>query len=142
MATHATTALFRTSRQEDTGLQSQDDFTIRQFCGDWVTTNDSSRGIRRVVITQENDSLRLQAFGALPGNDRDWGMVDAEVFADGASSTRIRAFRAFFDFGFMETHLQAKTEKGVLVIASFNRFKDQSGRENYFSREFFHRVQP
>jgi hypothetical protein len=42
----------------------------------------------------------------------------------------------------METHLQAKTEKGVLVVASFNRFKDQSGRSSYFSREFFYCANP
>jgi hypothetical protein len=28
----------------------------------------------------------------------------------------------------------------VLVVASFNRFKDGSGRSSYFTREFYYRV--
>jgi hypothetical protein len=62
------------------------------------------------------------------------------VFTDGATSSTSLAFRAFYDLGFKETILQAKVKKGVLVVANFNRFKDGSGRANYFSREFFYRA--
>ncbi len=117
----------------------QEDFSIGQFCGDWASTNSATRGIARVIVQVQGEGLRIQAFGAEETGPCDWGFATAEVFADGAWSPRIRAFSAVYDFGFMETHLQAKTEKGVLVIASFNRFKDRSGRANYFSREFFYR---
>lgn len=115
-----------------------EDYTLEQFCGDWATTNNASRGIVRAKITRANNALIVHVFGASANGPVDWGAVPAEVFADAPNSTRIRAFHAFYDFGFMETHIQAKTEKAVLVLASFNRFKDQSGRANYFSREFLH----
>ena len=141
MATSGSMAVGGISRLEDQpGVGFQEDHTIGQFCGDWVSTNQSTRGIAKIKVRTQDNGLSVHAFGASEPGLSDWGTAPAEVFTDGASSSRIRAFRALYDFGFLETHLQAKTEKGVLVIASFNRFKDQSGRANYFSREFFYRV--
>src|SRR5258708_2273369 len=140
MAASRTTLTEGISRLEDQpGVEFQEDHTIAQFCGDWVSTKQSRRGIAKIKIRTKENGLSVNAFGAAEPGLSDWGIATAEVFTDGASSPRIRSFRAFYDFGFMETHLQAKTEKGVLVIASFNRFKDQSGRSSYFSREFFSR---
>jgi hypothetical protein len=132
--------LSRLEDQSDAGMapESQEDFSSAQFCGDWTTTNPESSGIARIIVAAHGDGLTVNAFGVLGSEQNDWGTVPAEVFMEGAGSSRVRAFRAFYDFGFMETHLQAKTEKGVLVIASFNKFKDQSQRAHYFSREFFY----
>lgn len=127
------------SRLEDQpGNKSLEDFTISQFCGDWKSTNSSTRGIARIKVMPRDGGLVVHAFGASNSELSDWGEARAEVFVEAGDPSRIRAFRAVYDFGFLETHLQAKTEKGVLVIASFNCFKDQSGRSNYFSREFFY----
>ena len=82
----------------------------------------------------------MRAFGACALSLYDWGEVRATVFADGPDSTQGHAFIARFDLGFKETSLQAKVKKGVLVVANFNRFKDGSGRANFFSREFFYRL--
>ena len=49
------------------------------------------------------------------------------------------AFSAVYDFGFMETLLAAYMKGGILVLDTFNAFKDSSGRASYFTREFFHR---
>jgi hypothetical protein len=49
------------------------------------------------------------------------------------------AFRATYDFGFLETRLEANLSLGLLVIANLNTFRDDSGRSNYFSREFFYK---
>ena len=62
------------------------------------------------------------------------------VFADGPDSSAPRAFTARFDLGYKEVSLQAKVKKGVLVVANFNRFSDNSGRAAFFSREFFYRA--
>jgi hypothetical protein len=110
------------------------------FIGCWVSTNRQTQGIAKVVVVGDGDSLRVQAFGASSPSLLAWGEVKATVFADGAASTTGLAFRAFYDLGFKETILQAKVKKGVLVVANFNRFKDGSGRANYFSREFFYRA--
>jgi hypothetical protein len=70
----------------------------------------------------------------------DWGSVEAPVYAFAFESKQAGAFNALFDLGYEEVHLQANVKAGVLVVASFNHIKDQSGRSSYFDREFFHRV--
>ena len=130
----------RIEDQSSSEMQTQDDTTIAQFVGNWITTNPNSRGIARVIVTPQEQGLLVHAFGAGQPEFHDWGIVQARVLADGPASTRIRAFHTVYDFGFLESYLQAKTEKGVLVVATFNRFKDQSGRSSYFSREFFARI--
>jgi hypothetical protein len=110
------------------------------FIGDWVSTNQQTQGIARIVVVGDGDQLRVQAFGASTPAPLAWGDVNAAVFADGADSTTGLAFRACYDLGFKETILQAKVKKGVLVVANFNRFKDGSRRASYFSREFFYRA--
>jgi len=109
------------------------------FVGNWVTTNRATRGIVRIVVRESGAGLVVHAFGACSPVPCDWGQAEASVFADGVGSTTGLAFSATYDFGFMESDLQAKIKKGVLVVAGFNRFKDGSGRSNYFSREFFYR---
>lgn len=130
----------RLEEQPGSETQALDDTTAAQFVGDWTTTNPNSRGIAEVVITPQEQGLLVHAFGAGQPELHDWGTVQATVLADSPASSRIRAFHAVYDFGFLESCLQAKTEKGVLVVATFNRFKDQSGRLSYFSREFFART--
>jgi hypothetical protein len=111
------------------------------FLGWWVSTNRQTQGIAEVVIRDENGRLFVRAFGS--GDSLcDWGETSLDVFVDGPDSTRAYAFHAQLDLGFKETALQAKVEKGVLVIANFNRFKDGSGRPSYYSREFFFRRSP
>lgn len=83
--------------------------------------------------------MRIIAAGS-PEPD-DWGETAASLFAAETSSAEAMAFSAFYDFGFMETQLQAHVRQGVLIIAKFDRFKDNSGRSNYFSKEFFYRVE-
>lgn len=109
------------------------------FVGTWLTTNKATRGIVRMEVTDEDGTLLIRTFGACSPAPCDWGIVKASVFADGIDSTTGLAFSVAYDFGFMQSDLQAKIKKGVLVVASFNRFKDDSGRANYFSREFFYR---
>ena len=48
-------------------------------------------------------------------------------------------FLARFDFGFSEVLFSANEAKGLLIIASFATFRDDSGRSSYFTREFFYR---
>jgi hypothetical protein len=110
------------------------------FVGTWVTTNSSTRGMVKLEITAVEDGLSVHAYGACHPEPCDWGTAKASLFADGIDSATGLAFSASYDFGFMETDLQAKIKKGVLVVAGFNRFKDDSGRSNYFSREFFYRL--
>lgn len=110
------------------------------FLGDWLSTNSATRGIARLKVAGDDDGLIIHGFGACPPSLVDWSTARGKVFADGVTSKRGLAFNALYDFGFKETYLQAKVKKGVLVVANLNKFKDDSGRSNYFSREFFYRA--
>ncbi len=51
------------------------------------------------------------------------------------------ALKATLDLDGAETvHVQANVKAGVLVVATLNEVHDRSGRNNYFDREFFHRI--
>ena len=106
--------------------------------GTWLNTNPASGGIAKVLLDHRDDVLRVGIFGVDAGGMRDWGEVTAEVYAKSVDAKDGMAFSAVYDFGFMLTRIQANVKQGVLVIASFTQFKDDSGRANYFVREFFH----
>jgi len=104
--------------------------------GSWRNTNDASRGIPRIDIAK-GDPLTIHAWGA---GGHDWGSVSAPVFTDSIDSRDGMAFSAVFDLGYADVHMQANIKGGVLVVATFNRIKDDSGRSSYFMREFYWRT--
>ena len=109
--------------------------------GDWRNTN-ADGGIARIVCREgEGGRIDVQCYGRHGSEVRDWGTVAARVYSFTFESRQAGAFNAVFDLGGEEeVHVQANVKSGVLVVASFNRIKDRSGRNNYFDREFFHRV--
>jgi hypothetical protein len=113
---------------------------VESLLGTWVNTNAATRGILRVALTASGHETKLRVFANCTPDPCDWGEVKVGVFASDVNSNEAMAWNAFYDFGFMETHLQSHIRQGVLIIAKFDRFKDDSGRSNYFSKEFFYRV--
>ena len=107
--------------------------------GTWFNTDKGTGGLVRMALMERDGRLILQAFGANPISPQDWGEVPATAYSAGVGSHQGMAFSALYDFGFMETLLAAYMKSGILVLDTFNTFKDASGRANYFSREFFHR---
>lgn len=110
---------------------------IRAFPGDWVNSNPDTSGIARLKVAEAKGSLSLQAFAIGPDALVDWGTAEVNVFASTASSRVGTGFACVFDFGFAETRLQGMIMKGLLVLAQFHRFKDDSHRAGYFVREYF-----
>ena len=81
--------------------------------------------------------MSVQAFAVGPEGLIDWGSTSVKVFA-GLPTSRVAAgFTCLFDFGFVETELQGMIMKGLLVLAQFHRFKDNSKRADYFVREYY-----
>ncbi len=109
------------------------------LAGTWYSTDKAARGIVKVVLTVRNGELIVHAYGACEPSPCDWGEVKGEAFSSGVSAHEAMAFTAFYDFGFMETSLAVYHKGGILVLDSFNLFKDGSGRSSYFTREFYHR---
>lgn len=106
--------------------------------GTWLNTDKRTGGINKLILRQVDGALLVRAFGACEPEPCDWGEVGGYAFSSGISSSEAMAFTASFDFGFMETSIAVYLKGGILVLDSFNAFHDDSGRANYFSREFFH----
>lgn len=107
--------------------------------GEWINTNTATRGIEQVIISRAADAVFIRVFGAWSPSSCDWGEARADVlYSTGVQSSDVMAFSAVYDFGFLETRLEANLSLGLLVIANLNTFRDGSGRSNYFSREFFY----
>jgi hypothetical protein len=110
--------------------------------GRWHATNPEARGVVEVEIAADDaGGLTFRAFGADPGGGAepiDWGAVPALLHAAAVDSRAGTTVWARYRFDFMEVDFQAFAKLGVLVMASFTRFTDASGRAAYFAREFFH----
>jgi hypothetical protein len=111
--------------------------TRTALVGTWINSNLDTNSIARINISEANGKLQLQIFAMGPDGLIDWGTVPAQVFAAGPASHAGLGFTCTFDFGFAEARLQAMLMKGLLVLAQFHLFKDDSGRSDYFLREYF-----
>ena len=115
------------------------DLDPKALIGHWINSNPDTNSIARINITEANNKLQLQVFAVGPDGPIDWGLATAEVFASGPASSTGAGFTCTYDFGFAEAHLQAMIMKGLLVLAQFHLFKDDSGRADYFLREYYAR---
>jgi hypothetical protein len=112
-------------------------FEIGAFPGTWVNSNPDTNGIARLKMTQSNGNLSLRVFAIGPEALIDWGAEEVSVLMSSPTSQVGAGFTCVFDFGFAEARLQGMIMKGLLVLAQFHRFKDDSGRVSYFVREYF-----
>ena len=107
---------------------------VSALVGTWHNTNRETRGIAKFIVTPHADGVNVETFGTQP-----WPAASATVYGDHVETREAMAFSAVVDLGYADVHLQANIKGGVLVVASFNRFKDGSGRSSYFTREFYYR---
>lgn len=110
---------------------------VDSLLGTWYNVNPKTGQIARLTITSVGDILELHAIGQLESKELDWGSAVCELFSSNVGSPEIEGFKCDFDFDFMQTSIAGNMKYGVMVIQSYNTFKDQSERNNYFSREFF-----
>ena len=109
----------------------------KSLLGHWINSNPDTISIARINITEANGKLELQVFAVGPDGLIDWGIASAEVFAPNPASSTGAGFTCTYDFGFAEARFQAMIMKGLLVLAQFHIFKDDSNRANYFMREYY-----
>lgn len=113
------------------------DITRTALIGHWINSNPETNSIARLNISDSDNALSVQVFAVGPDGVVDWGVTTADVFAAGPASTAGAGFACTYDFGFAEARFQGMIMKGLLVLAQFHIFKDDSGRANYFLREYF-----
>lgn len=110
----------------------------RSALGEWFNFDRKTRQIAQVRIYVQDGRLCMEAFGAGQDGPLPWGSVQLDTFTSGVEVAEIEGFTGLFDFGFKEVRFCSNLKYGTLVIQTYNRFKDGSGRADYFIREFFH----
>ena len=109
---------------------------VSALVGTWINTNRDTKGITRFDISARDDGgIDVEATGSTA-----WPITPASVYGDRLDARDALAFSAVCDLGYADVHLQTNIKGGVLVVARFHRFKDGSGRSNFFMREFYYRV--
>ena len=106
------------------------------YLGIWRNTCRHTQFASHIELLRDIDGYLVRGYGI--DAPADWGAVPAIAYADEVGSQQAAGFFADYDFGFMDMRLAANFNKGLLIIAAYNRFKDGSGRANYFTREFFY----
>ena len=102
--------------------------------GTWANCNQATRGLVKVTITASGLGVKVHAWGACTPAPCDWGPVAGTLYAADVSSKEAVAFTAIYEFSFKLTIVVGHLDAGSLVVETFDRFTDGSGRSNYYSR--------
>lgn len=121
------------------GTDQDGHIALEPLIGTWINTRTDTKGFVKVTIVERSGSLFLRAFGACEPRLSDWGEIEASVFSADVSSHGAKGLSAVYDTDAIEVAIQANLNLGLLVLLTFNRFKDGSRRTNYICREFFYR---
>jgi len=108
---------------------------LSHFLGTWINTFRDTRSITRFVLAQTAEGYLITTY--VSGGVGDLGVAEVVAFAPNVDSKKADGFMARYYFEFLEMSLAAYSTKGLIVVSQYTRFKDQSGRPDYFNREFF-----
>lgn len=104
--------------------------------GTWLNCDHATRGVVRVMITAAGTGINIQAFGACSPTPCDWGVTQGIVYADNVTASSAVAFHATYKFPFKETIVSGRLDGAMLLLETFDRFTDNSGRSSYYSRYY------
>jgi hypothetical protein len=114
---------------------------VDQFKGIWMNADASTRGLVRIQITQGVHSLYVRPFGACSPTPCDWGNAPLTTYGDNVSDTSHSYATAEYNQGFAVRAMTFQlVDPYTLVVHTYSRFTDGSGRQNYHTRELFHKL--
>jgi len=103
--------------------------------GEWLNYDVATRNISRLTLAQRGDDIVLRITGV---PDVDWGETIAQPFALTVDGGEAAAFKANYDFDFVNIAVLAYLNKRLLVVDAYSAFHDGSGRSSYFVRDHFY----
>ena len=110
---------------------------VSALSGVWINSNPDTNGIARMEFPDVAGQLSVRVHAIGPDGLIDWGLAPVRLFTASPKSRATAGFTCTYDFGFAETRLQAMIMKGLIVLAQFHKFKDNSDRMEFFVREYF-----
>lgn len=122
------------SRLSDRAADRAKLIDLSPLLGEWLNYDIASGNISELALTQRADAVILRITGV---PDFDWGETTAFPFALTVDGGEAVAFRAAYDFGFVNIAILAYLNKRLLVVDAYSTFHDGSGRSSYFARDHF-----
>ncbi len=111
---------------------------LSSLIGKWNNTNPATGGIAEICVTQVKEALDIQVFGARSSGLCDWGVRSATAYAYEVTGEIVAGFELTYEFEDQQALVTAIHNRGVLVIHTYHKFKDDGFRTNYICKEFFH----
>lgn len=108
-----------------------------QWVGKWINSNPDTTGIARLEISAVDGQFFLDIEAIGPDGPIPWGKTRIKTLAANPTSRKGAGFTCSYDFEFVSVRLQAMIVKGLIVLGQFHTFKDNSGRADFFVREYF-----
>jgi hypothetical protein len=108
------------------------------FVGTWVNKDSNTGGVTRLVITSAGgNKLNIQVFGKCHPTDCDWGTAPVTTYGLNVQDTNHTYATANYNKGFSNTLLTLNNGGSQIMLQSFTQFLDNSGRQNYYARDYF-----
>jgi hypothetical protein len=112
---------------------------LAPLAGTWRKTNEAPQWIDRVVVRIDDGAPVVHVFGSAAPSPSNWGESRAEiVYANAVDSKTTSALMTRYSFDDCEVDLEANVNLGLLVVATFIRWRE-GARSDAFTREFFYR---
>jgi hypothetical protein len=122
-------------KPRDAGATAGVDLT--DLVGTWINTYRETRSLCRFTLAPSEAGFSIETVVATEGGGQTLGKTEVRPFSPNVNSRTADGFTASYDFEFLEMSLAAYCAKGLIVVSQYTRFKDGSGRPDYFNREFF-----
>jgi hypothetical protein len=135
--THKTVCLNDNSRVKP-GHRRAGNLDLSSLVGKWTNTNPAAGGIAEIFISQVKGGLEIRVFGARSPDSCDWGVRPATAYAYEIAGEIVAGFELTYEFEDQQALVTAIHNRGVLVIHTYHKFKDDGLRTNYICKEFFH----
>jgi len=110
---------------------------LTHLVGTWVNTYRETRSLCRFTLAPSASGYSIETVAATESGAQTLGKTEVRPFAPNVNSRKADGFTAKYDLEFLEMSLAAYCAKGLIVVSQYTRFKDDSGRPDYFNREFF-----
>ncbi|MEH1934507.1 MAG: hypothetical protein V7L14_12470 [Nostoc sp.] len=108
------------------------------FIGTWVNKDANTPNITRLVITSgSGNKLNIQVFGKCHPSDCDWGTAPLLTYGINVQDTNHKYATANYNKGFANSFLTLGSARQEVLLQGYTQFLDNSGRQNYYSREHF-----
>ncbi|QSJ16545.1 hypothetical protein JYQ62_33350 [Nostoc sp. UHCC 0702] len=110
------------------------------FIGTWVNKDANTRGVTRLVVTSAGgNQLKIQVFGQCHPTDCDWGTTSLITYGLNVQDSDHKYATADYNKGFANSFLTFSATGKEVMLQGYTQFLDNSGRQNYYSREYFQR---